>query len=389
MRFRRRWPTCLFIGVLHGLLIASMLGLAIAQTEPLAAHPSLKIERHLKLEATPGNRRNSEGDFIQLKDGRWLIVYTHFTDGAKDHSKAFLASRESSDGGKTWSGKDRVIVANEGGFNVMSVSLVRLTSDEIGLFYLRKNSLQDCRPVLRRSQDEGKTWSDPQECITDEIGYYVLNNSRVIRLASGRLLMPTALHQFDGKRLQPGRVVVYLSDDTGKTWRRCRMILDRDAAGTEINFMEPGVVEAPTGRLLMVIRTKLGSQYLSESTDHGETWSMPRPGPLLSPDAPASIVRIPNTDDLLAVWNDHEGQPESYRRHQPPIRTPLAVAISHDGGATWVNHKLIEKQPVHTYCYTAIAFAGDRVLLGYSATPAPAGLETLQVSSFALKDLYQ
>jgi hypothetical protein len=364
-------------------------GSEAVQTDQQSAHPLLKIERHLKLAASPSNRRNSEGDFLRLKDGRWLFIYTHFTNGAKDDSKAFLASRESLDGGKTWSDNDRMIVANEGGFNVMSVSLVRLNSDEIGLFYLRKNSLQDCRPVLRRSRDEGQTWSDAQECITDEVGYYVLNNNRVVRLASGRLVMPTALHKFDGKRLQPGRVIIYLSDDSGTTWHRSRTILDGDAAGAQINFMEPGVVETSSGRLLMVIRTKLGRQYLSESNDRGDTWSTPRPSELLSPDAPSSIVRIPNTNDLLAIWNDHDGQPESYRRRQPPIRTPLTAAISHDGGATWVNHKLIENQPGHTYCYTAIAFVGDRVLLGYCATPAPRGLENLQISSFALQNLYR
>jgi len=92
---------------------------------------------------------------------------------------------------------------------------------------------------------------------------------------------------------------------------------------------------------------------------------------------------------LLVVWNDHDGQPESYRRRQSPVRTPLAIAISRDGGATWVNHRLIESQSGHGYCYTAVAFADDRVLLGYCANPSPYGLETTQISSFLEKDLYQ
>ena len=225
----------------------------------------LEVERHLTLAPQPGNPRNSEGDFIQLKDGRWLFIYTHFTGGAEDHSTAFLAARESSDGGKTWSDKDQVVVPNEGGFNVMSVSLLRLKSGQIALFYLRKNSLQDCRPMLRLSSDETKTWSDPIECITDEVGYYVLNNSRVIQLSGGRLVMPTALHVDDKGELLPGKVVVYLSDDGGKSWRRGRTILDRDEGGTRINLMEPGVVEVSTNRMLMVIRTELGRLYFSES----------------------------------------------------------------------------------------------------------------------------
>jgi len=41
----------------------------------------------------------------------------------------------------------------------MSVSLLRLQNGEIALFYLLKNSEQDCRPVMRLSRDEGTTWS--------------------------------------------------------------------------------------------------------------------------------------------------------------------------------------------------------------------------------------
>ena len=353
-----------------------------------AGHPKLTLERHLTLAPRPGNRRNSEGDFVQLKDGRWLFVYTHFTGGAGDHASAFLSSRESSDGGRSWSARDNVVVTNEGGFNVMSVSLLRLKSGDIALFYLRKNSLQDCRPVLRLSRDEAKTWSEPIECITDEVGYYVLNNNRVIQLADGRLVLPTALHGYADRRLQPGKIVVYLSDDSGKTWRRGSTILDRDADGTPINLMEPGVVELGTNRMLMVIRTKLGCQYLSESSDRGETWATPRPSELLSPESPASIARIPTTGDLLVVWNDHDGRPEAYRRKQPPVRTPLAAAISRDGGKTWQRHQLLEDGAGHGYCYTAIAFAGERMLLAYCAYPSSYGLETTQISSVRVADLY-
>jgi len=296
---------------------------------PRPQHPRLVLERHLTLAPKPGNPRNSEGDFVQLKDGRWLFIYTHFMSGADDHSRALLAARESSDGGRSWSENDTVVVSNEGGFNVMSVSLRRLKSGRIALFYLRKNSLQDCRPILR------------------------------------------------------------LSDDEGKTWRRSRTLLDKDTSGSRVNFMEPGLVEVSTRRILMVIRTKLGCQYLSESGDQGENWTPPQPSALLSPEAPATLIRIPSTGDLLVVWNDHCGQSEDYRRSQPPIRTPLAAAISRDGGRTWENEKLVEDRAGHGYCYIAVAFAGERVLLAYCAHPSSYGLETTQISSFRIEDLYR
>lgn len=358
--------------------------------EPKAAlaahHGILPLTRHLTLAPSAGNPRNSEGDFIQLKNGKWRFIYTHFVGGAGDHAKAYLASRESSDGGRTWSDRDRLVVENEGGFNVMSVSLLRLKTGAILLFYLRKNSLDDCRPVMRVSRDEGESWSGPQECITNAIGYYVLNNSRVIQLANGRLILPTALHANVNGKLQPGRIVTFLSDDEGKSWRRSATILASDAAGKEINFMEPGVAETGAGKLLMVIRTKLGCQYFSRSDDGGETWLPPEASPFLSPEAPATLVKVPGTDHLLMIWNDHCDRPESYRRSQPPVRNPLAASLSTDGGKTWSKEKIIENAPGHGYCYTAAAFEGNRVLLAYCANASSWGLETTQISSFDLRD---
>lgn len=99
----------------------------------------------------PGNPRNSEGAFIELKGGRVLFVYTHFTGGAADHAASHLASRSSDDGGRTWSDRDAVVVPNEGQLNTMSVSLVRLAGGRIGLFYLVRNAPDDLLLYVRLS----------------------------------------------------------------------------------------------------------------------------------------------------------------------------------------------------------------------------------------------
>jgi hypothetical protein len=86
-----------------------------------------------------------------------LFIYTHFTGGTSDHAGALLAGRYSEDGGATWTRNDVTIIPNEGRQNVMSVSPLRLRDGRIALFYLRKNSLSDCRPVVRFSRDDSKT----------------------------------------------------------------------------------------------------------------------------------------------------------------------------------------------------------------------------------------
>ncbi len=315
----------------------------------------------LQLNPGPDNPRNSEGDFINLKDGRILFIYSRYTGtSTSDHAPAYLAGRYSSDGGKTWTQADRLIVEREGDMNVMSVSLLRLHDGTIGLWYLKKNSETDCKPLLRISRDEGETWSDPISCITDKNGYFVLNNNRVIQLKNGRLLMAVALHRSEnGKWREQATLYSYYSDDSGKTWKPGAAVPN----DTDIVTQEPGVIELKDGRIMMIIRASGGKQQLSFSSDKGETWSHIEESNIYSPISPASIERIPKTGDLLLVWNNNDGSNPALKGK----RTPLTVAVSKDEGKTWQHIKDIETDPDGWYCYIAIHFTKKEVLLSYCA----------------------
>ncbi len=349
------------------------------------------ISRVLRLTPVPGNPRNSEGDFVQLADGRWLFAYTHFDSGDSDHAGAHLAGRVSEDDGTTWSREDMVILLNEGEMNVMSVSLLRLLDGRIALVYLRKHSLSDCRPYLRFSSDEAETWSDPIEIIPlREMGYYVVNNDRVIQLSGGRLVVPVALHSrgMPEPLFTPyGEIACYLSDDAGKTWQRSNEVLtEAQSNGDPVMVQEPGVVALRDGRLMIYCRTDAGSQYVAYSSDEGMSWSPLRASAIQSPCSPASIKRIPTTGDLLMVWNNHECIPEELAGK----RTPLTVALSHDEGESWSRAQPLEDDPNGWYCYTAIAFAGDHVLLAHCAGDSRdnKGLNTLQITRVPIAALY-
>lgn len=337
----------------------------------------------------PGNARNSEGDFIELRDGRVLFVYTHFTGGGSDHATGHLAGRFSSDGGKTWTAEDVTIVPRSGGFNDMSVSLLRLQDGRIALFYVRKNSLLDCRPVLRFSEDEAETWSEPIECITDEVGYYVLNNDRVIQLEDGRLLMAVALHNLPSYE-EPnwkGHVMTYASDDLGMTWHRSTSVLAPTREdGARLIAQEPGLVVLKDGRIMMFIRSDAGVQLVSYSDDRGDTWSDAVRSTLQSPVSPATIERIPSTGDLLVAWNNHDGINASLKGK----RTPFHVALSKDEGKTWEGVRVLEDDPNGWYCYTAMDFVNGHVLLGHCAGDRrTGGLNLTQVTRFPVPWLYE
>ena len=337
------------------------------------ADPAAGVKIVLELKPGAGNPRNSEGAFMPLKDGRILFAYSRYCgNSGEDHGAADIAARYSSDKGATWTDTDEIIVRNHGGMNVMSVSLLRLQSGEIALFYLLKNSTEDCRPVMRRSFDEGRTWSEPTMCITDEVAYFVLNNDRVIQLKDGRLLFAVSRHSFTGDRFDNmGVVMTYSSDDNGRTWRRGKSELRiASPSGKRYGAQEPGVVECTDGSILLWIRTNADCQFFSRSNDRGETWSAPQPSWLRSPLSPASIKRLP-TGDLLAVWNDHEARPEMRTKGHAwsnGWRSPLSAALSSDDGRTWHGAKMIESDPDGWFCYIAMQPLDDgTVLLGYCA----------------------
>ncbi|MGV3754620.1 MAG: sialidase family protein [Verrucomicrobiota bacterium] len=346
-------------------------------------------ETVLNLEPTKENPRSSEGAFVTLKSGRVLFYYTQFYGGAHDNSPAHIVAIHSDDEGKTWSKEPQTIVENKGGENVMSVSLLRLKSGRIALFYLLKNNWLDCRPYVCFSEDETKTWSAPV-LMTQAPGYFVMNNDRVIQLATGRLVAPLAFHRakasdpktsksFDSRAI----TMWLLSDDEGKTWREADSWWAMPQ-NTRSGLQEPGVVELADGSLFSWARTDGGSQFIFRSKDQGKTWTPPAASTLASPVSPASIKRLPGSDKLLAIYNDHSGQfpfPKGKR-------TPLIAALSADGGATWTQAKALEEDPEGWYCYTAMHYTKDAVLLGYCAGDAKiGGLNRLRIKRVSLVDL--
>jgi len=104
------------------------------------------------------------------------------------------------------------------------------------------------------------------------------------------------------------------------------------------------------------MRTQLGGQYQSTSTDGGETWSAPEPTALAGTAAPVSISRIPTTGHLLAIWNHNPGASS---------RNPLTAAISKDEAKTWEAFRNIEDAPGDAWAYPAVTWIDDQAYLTY------------------------
>ena len=300
--------------------------------------PAPAMESLLSLRASKEVPRISEGDLAILADGRLAVVYTRFSGGGGDDSAADLALQTSADGGRTWS-LVRTLVRNEGKCNVMSVSLLRLKSRELLLFYLRKDSEADCCHLyVRRSRDELASLGEPVR-VTVLDGYHVVNNGRVVQLSSGRLVVPAALHTgFDasGKKVTPfvgqGVPIAYFSDDDGRTWKKDETAIP-PTNRRKLVLQENGVVELTDGRLWMTMRTGHGSQYGCHSSDRGLHWTEPQPTALASPCSPATIGRCPWSGQLVCVWNDYRGDTPSPRPTAPRFASPRAATRAAPGAS--------------------------------------------------------
>jgi hypothetical protein len=339
------------------------------------------------------NPRNSEGAFLTLKDGTIMFAYSRFRGNHwGDDMDADIVAVYSYDNGNSFHDMKTLFRKEElGAKNIMSVSLLRLDNSQIAIFYMVRMGFHDLRAVMRTSSDEGQTFSEAKYCLHYP-GYFVTNNDRIVRLSNDRIFIPAAYHRcigpdpiawesFNGK----GVARFFYSDDGGETFYESP---DFGALNltTRTGLQEPGVVEIEDGHLFCYARTDLGCQYISNSYDYGMTWEPFQPSDFSSPASPLSIKRVPNTKIFAAVYN-----PVPTPADRPQYgwgRTPLILRTSKDGCKTFGEPMVLENNPESGYCYTAIHFTDDEMLLAYcSGGPADKGcLNRLRIRSIPISE---
>ncbi|MCC6705570.1 MAG: exo-alpha-sialidase [Thermomicrobiales bacterium] len=309
-----------------------------------------------------GSIRNSEASIIELNDGRLLLAWSDWYGGPSDFDNCRISGKTSADGGRTWS-EPFLLQDHDGAISVDSPAFIRLQSGAILLCYCRQVPSRmepdrrsgDVFQCVRRSEDEGRTWSDPLAITNDEVRQFMIHDNG-IQLRSGRIVLPIAWTNSHETPRHSYCALAWYSDDDGVSWKRGRGQVTLPKRGA----MEPTIVEREDGSILMLIRTQLGYLYRAESNDGGDTWSPAHSTGIVGSESPVNIKRFHHTDDLLMIWNHCNDPGLSHGG-----RSPLTAAISRDEGATWESFRNLETDHAHTYSYPSITFRGDEVLVTY------------------------
>jgi len=325
--------------------------------------------------ATPAAPRQGEGDLIERKDGSLLIAWSdHYSGAGFDGTPSRISGRISQDGGNTWGERWTIVrdVAAEqgGGPSPRHVSLVRARNGDLIMTSAQLlPGMKREGMVVRRSTDDGQSWSEPKLITPNNDNRHLSNNACLRMLSTGRIIL--SCREYVGGIRWP---YCMYSDDDGYTWQAGQHVPDPELTPAQKrgqNVNEPSVAELADGRLLATMRSVAGGQFFSYSSDGGETWTKPYLSPLVGTCSPATIRRIPGTDDVLAVFTyGYSG------------RTPLTSAISSDGGKTWRHLKLVEQSQYHGYCYTSITFIDERVYLTYMHYPNFTSLERFEMDFY-------
>lgn len=227
------------------------------------------------------------------------------------------------------------------------------------------------------SEDDGKTFGSPV-AISDKARTMYLINSRVIRLSTGRILVPVCIHPdclLSEKSEVGDRVGVFYTDDEGITWHEGEW----KAPSVADQLRDPMICEMLDGSLKMLACAGCGYLYALDSKNGGHTWSDEYKTELRSPCAPFTFSYDPYGEQYTVVWDNAFPGPG----HQFP-RSPICLAVSSDC-KKWTMVCELGNDPMASYGYPSICYTKDALLISYCRSPERSFSDDNRVYMLCLK----
>lgn len=212
---------------------------------------------------------------------------------------------------------------------------------------------------LRRSQDDGKTWSEPLDIssqIKPEDWHAIWTAPGMgIQTRDGRLMICFSgrKRNSDGSWIATSNIA--FSDDHGESWNAFREL----GLGTN----ESQVAELADGSYMINMRQNGGqARWVSISKDRGKTWSKQKQNPqLVEPNGcQASLISVLPASIQAEGENELTDAPEHKRSllfcnpSDTKSRKNMTVKLSYDNGATWPVEKVIYAGPSAYSCMAVL-----------------------------------
>ena len=238
-----------------------------------------------------------------------------------------------------WSVPD--VVSKGEGRSEQNPAFFRAPDGEIWLIYtsqlsrqMGKDNMQYTSIIMvQKSSDEGQSWSVPEVLFAKEGTF---SRQAIQILSNGRWIFSTWLCEDSEDGLTNDPTEFQVSDDEGKTWRAVRM---PESNGR----VHANVIEVEPGHLVAFMRSRFADFiYSSESTDFGDTWTIPQATTLPNNNASISAIQL-QTGEIALAYNQNAAADATFGNVAwPGLRNPVAVSISEDFGKTWPVGRVIE-----------------------------------------------
>jgi sialidase-1 len=316
-----------------------------------------------------------------------VLAYCEARKTASDWATIDLLLRRSTDGGKTWG--DPTKIADVPGPKERSpVALAKKLGAKDDVTYNNPVMIADksgavhllfCLEYMRcfycRSDDEGKTWTKPNEITAiafspfkKEIDWKALATGpgHGIQLKSGRLLVPVWLSLGTGGSGHGDSVSATIySDDGGKTWKPGEIAIPNTAEWASPN--ECCVAELPDGTVMLNARSpsKANRRLVTTSADGATKWTKPAfDDALPEPVCMGSLLAVPGKTPVLLFSNPDNLEKAGAKTPPAPgtgrDRKNVTVRLSEDNGKTWTAKRSAESG---FSAYSDLALAKDGTVL--------------------------
>lgn len=282
----------------------------------------------------PALVETNDGTLLAFAEGRR-------SSGCDDSGDIDTVLRRSHDGGQTWG---PIEVVFDAGVDTIGgpKPIVDAETGRIVLITTHNPALNHNlrTPYLQYSEDDGVTWSEPEN-IKDDImdpswlKWFAVGPGGGLQLEhgphAGRMVIGLN-HEgyiFGSESHETGASLAY-SDDGGLTWQRGAQA---DFVPEELKPQELSLAELPDGQILVSAREQHGSaegnRAFATSSDGGESFdgTFETDPDLATPVSQGAITSFVDTEGRDRVLYSGESHPRA--------RMVLSVRSSFDGGDTW------------------------------------------------------